>query len=214
VCPAAKCTGCNWVISVETAVQQALEGFLKEAAEPRGQETVAPMGPALDGAYSLGRGEARDGRSTDVLLAAYRTGARVAWRDLSAIAVSYGLAGDALALFAELMFAYIDRLSAFSVAGHADELAVTGLARERNREHLALQLLSGAPPEVLAVAAERADWSPPLMLTAVGVLDRREHGIAALDPRTLRLPDHYTDTVGKPLTVLLIPDAGGRARAG
>lgn len=201
--------------TIERAVQQALQGFLKEAAEPRGDETTTPMGPALDGAYSLGRGEARNGRSTDVLLAAYRTGARVAWRDLSAIAVSHGLAGDALALFAELMFAYIDRLSAFSVAGHADELAVTGLARQRNREHLALQLLNGAPPEDLAVAAERADWSPPLTLTAVAMPDSHERGIAALlDPRTLRLPDDYTDTDGNRLTILLIPDAGGRARSG
>ena len=201
--------------AIEKAVQQALQGFLKEAAEPRGEENAAPAGPALDGAYSLGRGEARNGRSTDVLLAAYRTGARVAWRDLSEIAVSHGLAVEALALFAELMFAYIDRLSALSVAGHADELAVTGLARQRNREHLARQLLNGAPAEDLVVAAERADWSVPQTLTAVAVPDSQQRGIAALlDPRTLRLPDDYADTVGDPLTVLLVPDAGGRARAG
>lgn len=145
--------------TIEKAVQQALEGFLKEATEPRAAQGATSIGPALDGAYTLGRGEARNGRSTDVLLAAYRVGARTAWRDLSAIVVSYGLAGDALALFAELMFAYIDQLSAFSVSGHGDELAVTGLARQRNREHLALQLLNTARPEDLAVAAERADWS-------------------------------------------------------
>ncbi len=200
--------------TIEKAVQQALQGFLKEVAEPRGDDTATRAGPALDGAYSLGRGEARNGRSTDVLLAAYRTGARVAWRDLSAIAVSHRLAGEALALFAELMFAYIDRLSAFSVAGHADELAVTGLARQRNREHLARQLLNGAAAEDLSVAAERANWAPPLTLTAVAVPDGNERGIAALaDPRTLRLPDDYTDTVGNPMTILLIPDGGGRARS-
>jgi len=101
------------------------------------------------------------------------------------------------------------------VAGHADELAVTGLARQRNREHLARQLLNGAPAEDLVVAAERADWSVPQTLTAVAVPDSQQRGIAALlDPRTLRLPDDYADTVGDPLTVLLVPDAGGRARAG
>ncbi|HEU0191950.1 MAG TPA: helix-turn-helix domain-containing protein [Mycobacterium sp.] len=199
---------------IELAVQQALEGFLAGVAEPPGDDTVGAMNPALDGAYSLGRGEARNGRSTDVLLAAYRTGAKVAWRDLSAIAVSHGLAGEALAVFAEVMFAYIDRLSAFSVSGHADELAITGLARRRNREQLALHLVNAAPAEDLAVAAERADWSPPRTLTAVALPESHERGVGALlDPRTLRLPDDYTDSAGGPLTVLLVPDAGGRARS-
>ncbi|MBV9351745.1 MAG: helix-turn-helix domain-containing protein [Mycobacterium sp.] len=200
--------------TIEKAVQQALEGFLKEATEPRAAPGATSIGPALDGAYTLGRGEARNGRSTDVLLAAYRVGARTAWRDLSAIVVSYGLAGDALALFAELMFAYIDQLSAFSVSGHGDELAVTGLARQRNREHLALQLLNTARPEDLAVAAERADWSPPHTLTAVALPVSHERGVVTLlDQRTLRLPDDYSDTAGKPVAILLVPDAGGRARS-
>ncbi len=45
------------------------------------------LSPALDGAYELGRGEARNGRSIDALLSAYRVGARVAWQELSAAAV-------------------------------------------------------------------------------------------------------------------------------
>lgn len=199
--------------NIEQAVQQALQGFLREATAPRAAEAAASIGPALDGAYSLGRGEARNGRSTDVLLAAYRVGARIAWRDLSAIAVVHGLAGDVLALFAELVFAYIDQLSAFSVSGHADELAVTGLARQRNREQLAVQLLAKAGVEELAVAAERADWSPPRTLTAVALPVSYERSLVALfDQRTLRLPDDYVDPAGQPMAILLVPDAGGRAR--
>ena len=199
--------------TIEKAVQQALEGFLTEATGPHAAQATASIGPALDGAYTLGRGEARNGRSTDVLLAAYRVGARTAWRDLSAIAVARGLAGDALALFAELVFAYIDQLSAFSVSGHADELAVSGLARQRNREHLALQLLNRAPPEDLVVAAERADWSPPHTLTAVALPVSRERGLVGLlDSRTLRAPDDYTDTAGNAVAILLVPDAAGPAR--
>ena len=68
-------------------------------------------------------GEARNGRSMDALLAAYRVGARVAWRELSATAVSAGLPATTIARFAELVFAYIDELSASSVSGHADESA-------------------------------------------------------------------------------------------
>ncbi len=199
--------------TIEKAVQQALEGFLKEATDPRAGQG-ASIGPALDGAYTLGRGEARNGRSTDVLLAAYRVGARIAWRDLSAIAVSHELAGDALALFAELVFAYIDQLSAFSVSGHADELALTGLARQRNREQLVVQLLARAEPEQLAVAAEHADWSPPRTLTAVALPVSQERGVAgSLDPRTLRAPDDYRDAAGNAVAILLVPDAGGPTRS-
>ena len=78
----------------------------------------------------LGRGEARSGRSMDALLAAYRVGARVAWREMSAAAVRGRASTPAtLAQFAELVFAYIDELSAASVAGHTDELATTGRVR-------------------------------------------------------------------------------------
>ncbi|MEO6794635.1 MAG: helix-turn-helix domain-containing protein [Mycobacterium sp.] len=201
--------------SIEKAVQQALQGFLRGATEPHAAaETATSIGPALDGAYTLGRGEARNGRSTDVLLAAYRVGARIAWRDLSAIAVAHGLAGDVLAVFAELVFAYIDQLSAFSVSGHGDELAVTGLARQRNREQLALQLLAAAGPEELAVAAERADWLPPHTLTAVALPVSQERGVVGLlDARALRLPDDYRDPGGNSMTVLLVPGAVGRARS-
>ena len=53
----------------------------------RDADPSTPLGPTLEGAYALGRGEARNGRSMDALLAAYRVGARVAWRELAATAV-------------------------------------------------------------------------------------------------------------------------------
>src|ERR1700739_788804 len=135
--------------TIERAVQQALAGVLRLTAEG-GAPDASPMArPALDAAYTLGRGEARQGRSTDVLLAAYRVGARTAWREWSAVAVSHHVPGDALAVFAERVFAHIARLSALSVAGHADELAKTGLARQRHRELLARQLFAAAPADDL-----------------------------------------------------------------
>ena len=47
--------------------------------------------------------------------------AHVAWRELSSVLVDEGLPAGTVAEFAELVFAYIDELSAASVAGHADE---------------------------------------------------------------------------------------------
>ena len=125
---------------------------------------------ALDGPYELGRGEARDGRSIDaLLLAAYRVGARVAWRELSATAVEAGLPARVVARFAELTFAYIDELSAASVSGHSDELATAGRVRQRHLDLLGRQLLGGRIPRPCAPVpttprgrlrrASRPSWS-------------------------------------------------------
>src|SRR5487761_1191581 len=69
---------------IEEAVQMALGEFLKLASGSRGTDPGSPLGPALDAAYAPGRDEARSGRAMDALLAAYRVGARVAWRELAA----------------------------------------------------------------------------------------------------------------------------------
>ena len=148
-----------------------------------GADASTPIQPALEGAYELGRGEARSGRSMDALLAAYRVGARVSWRHMSASAVRAGLTAEQLARFAELVFAYIDQLSASSVAGHSDELATSGRVRERYLERLADLLLAGSPPDDLAAAAERAGWAPPRTLTAVILPEAKVRG-ALVYPRS------------------------------
>ena len=100
--------------NIEAAVQMALAGFLKLASGSRDSDPSTPHGPTLEGAYALGRGEARSGRSMDALLAAYRVGARVAWREMADAATKAGVAASTMARFAELVFAYIDELSAAS----------------------------------------------------------------------------------------------------
>src|SRR6476661_3516141 len=200
--------------TIETAVQLALGGFLELATTTGGADASTPIGPALEGAYALGRGEARSGRTMDALLGAYRVGARVSWRHLSALAVSAGLTVEQLARFAELVFAYIDQLSAASAAGHSDELETTGRVRTRYLERLTGLLLAGAPEAELVAAAERADWPPSRTLTAVLLPEDAVRGaLVSLDGRTLRRseepaePDAATD-----LVVLLVPDAEGRSR--
>ena len=189
--------------AIEGAVQMALAGFLRLASQSGDR---SPIRPARDGAYALGRGEARSGRTMDALLAAYRVGARVAWRELSATAVTSGLEAGSVAQFAELVFAYIDELSAASVAGHTDELATSGRVREQYRERLGEALLTDAPLETLLTRAQRADWSPPEALTVVLLPSARTRDTTPLlDARTLRVPG---DLVGLEDTdVLLTPDA-------
>jgi hypothetical protein len=203
--------------NIQQAVQLALGGFLSLVARPRGTDPGTPLTPALEGAYALGRGEARSGRSMDALLAAYRVGARVAWRDLSATAVDAGLPAGTLAQFAELVFAYIDELSAASVAGHTDELATSGRVRRRYLQRLGRSLLTGAAADSLTAAAERADWELPRTLTAVLLPSAHVRTVlGALDSRTLRpeedLPD-LDEGEENEIAVLLVPDAEGSARA-
>ncbi|MCW2634102.1 MAG: putative transcriptional regulator, PucR family [Blastococcus sp.] len=199
---------------IGNAVELALGGFLELATAPGGADAGTPIRPALEGAYQLGRGEARAGRSMDALLAAYRVGARVSWRHLSASAVTAGLTVEQLARFAELVFAYIDQLSAASVAGHSDELATTGRVRQRYLERLAAALLAGATLPELTAAAERADWAPSKTLTAVILPEARVRGaLVSLDVRTLRSSEDVPGIeTANDFVVLLVPDAGGRSR--
>jgi hypothetical protein len=172
--------------TIRAAVQLALGGFLNLATRSRRSDAGTPLAPALEGAYRLGRGEAKSGRSMEALLAAYRIGARAAWRDMADVAVSNGLTASALTSFAELVFAYIDELSAASASGHTDELESSGRLRRRNLERLARALLTGAPADAVVAAAERAEWEPPAALTAVLLPESQVRLVlTALDPRSL-----------------------------
>jgi hypothetical protein len=196
--------------NIRNAVQLALGGFLSLASGRRGADPGTPTAPAVEGAYQLGRGEARSGRTTEALLAAYRIGARVAWRDMSTTAVRSGVEAEALVGFAELVFAYIDELSAASVAGHSDELATTGRVRQRLLERVVHLLLTGAPADSVTIAAERAGWDPPKTLTAVIVPESQVRRVlAAVSPATLQAadPPELEDAV-----LLLVPDAHAHRR--
>ena len=196
--------------NIERAVQIALGTFLKLVERSDESDPSTPLEPAVEAAYALGRGEARSGRTMDALLSAYRVGARVAWREMSATAVESGLAASTLADFAELVFAYIDELSAASVAGHADELATSGRVRQRYLERLGVALLKSEPTDVLLAHAERADWSPPESLTCVLVPSAMVRAcLPHLDPHTVELSGDVAGTEeAADQAVLLVPDAG------
>ncbi|GJF08108.1 Fis family transcriptional regulator [Mycolicibacterium cyprinidarum] len=200
--------------NIENAVQMALGAFLRLATRAEGTDPGAQLSPALEGAYELGRGEARNGRTIDALLAAYRVGARVAWRELSSTAVNTGLAAEGIARFAELVFAFIDELSASSVTGHADELATTGRVRERYLERLGQNLLAGESAEVLRASAEKADWVPPKSLTAVLLPAAQVRGLTSrFGPSTLLLSEDLPGVdPAESLALLLVPDMGGPLR--
>jgi len=201
--------------TIRGAVELALGGFLSLASRPSDSDPGTPLAPARAGAYDLGRGEARSGRTMDALLAAYRVGARVSWRELSRTAVEAGLSADTLARFAELVFAYIDDLSAASVAGHTDELATSGRVRDRYLQRLGRAILLGQHVDVLVSAAARADWEPPQTLTAVLLPASQVRGaLTRLDRNTLQPEEDLPDLEsGSEVAVLLVPEADGTRRA-
>jgi len=204
---------------IRGAVQLALDSFLdlllRTDPDAVGPDHSAPAARVREEAYDLGRGEARSGRTMDALLGAYRIGARVAWRALSREAIRGGMPAPLVGQFAERVFAYIDELSAASIAGHTDELETRGRVRERLRERLARAVVSGADEPELAERAARAAWEVHAGTTLTAVLVPTHHVTAARAPlpaRTLTvtgdLPGLDDDT-----SLLLVPDVGAAGRS-
>lgn len=153
---------------------QALRGGVVEAL---GRFTTIVEDPQADREagrevyVNLGRGEMRAGRSLDALLAAYRLGARVAWRRLAAAGERAGLPPRTLYALAEAIFAYIDELSGASIEGYAREQAAAAGALQRRRQRLAALLVQEPPaaPATVRAAAENAAARLPRTLAAVVV---------------------------------------------
>ncbi len=115
----------------------------------------------------LGRGEFRSGRSLDTLLGAYRVGARVAWRRLAEAARRGGLDAAGLVSLAETMFAYIDRISAASAEGYAQEQSEAASERGRLWDRLGELMLSGGSPATIEQVARAARYRLPDVVAAV-----------------------------------------------
>ena len=191
---------------IEGAVEIALGTFLTVATE-RGPSST-DLAPALDAAYALGRGEARAGRTMEALLAAYRIGARIAWQRQSEVLIRRRVSTATTATFAQLVFAYIDELSGAGVAGHRDELAVSGRVREQLIDRLAAGLVAGRPPDEVASRAERAGWAIPSTITAVVLrAAQSSSALLLLDPDTLRISSDATEHLADDHVALLVPEA-------
>ena len=187
---------------VRTGVTEALRQFVALIRDPEG-------GREREVYVALGRGELRNGRTLDALQAAYRVGARVAWRRLSGAARREGVDPEVLSLLAEAIFAYIDELSADSVEGYARARAEVEGERQRRRGELVALLLREPPAQAADVrsAAEAAGW--PLPRTAAALAFEAP----GLERVARRLPSDAIATVLDGIGCALIPDAQGPGRA-
>lgn len=125
----------------------------------------APTNPIY---AALGAGEMRRGRSLDALQAAYRVGARLAWRRFSAVGSQAGFEPEVMFALAEAIFAYIDGIASESVEGYAREQALEEGVREQRSRRL-LQVLTSASPSAgeLAAAGAEAGWPVPASVAAL-----------------------------------------------
>ena len=147
-------------------VEEALRQFVAMVEDP-----AAGRGPGRDVYVALGRGEWIAGRRLDALLAAYRLGARVAWRRLAAVGERAGLEPRVLYLLAESIFAYIDELSGESIEGWTREQAAAAGEHQRRRQRLAALLVQDPAADRPAVedAAAAAAWPLPRRRAALAI---------------------------------------------
>lgn len=154
----------------------------------------------------LGRGELTEGRSLDALQAAYRVGARVAWRRYARVARRLGLRPDHMVVLAEAIFAHIDEIAAESVRGYTRAEADRAGTRAFQRHRLLGMLIDGAPGEAVERAADAAGWRMP-----------RRVACAALDPGSPGgefpyLPESVLADLDRPDAYLLLPDPADAVR--
>lgn len=191
-------------VGLRTGVAEALRQFLALVRDPE-----AGRGTGREVYVQLGRGELRQGRTLDSLQAAYRVGARVAWRRLSLAGREAGLDAEVLSLLAEAIFAYIDELSADSVEGYAEAQAEREDERRRRRRALAELLIREPPAEEadLRAAAQAAAWSLPRQVAAVACAADDLGSVAR------RLPSDALAATLDDVGCLLVPDPVGPGRA-
>jgi PucR-like helix-turn-helix protein len=149
---------------VRMGVEVALNRFMDMVADPRSDATRA-----RDTYVNLGRGEFHSGRSLDALLAAYRVGARLAWRRFVEAGTAAGLPPETLYSLGEAIFAYIDEISAESADGYAEEQSAAAGESQRRRRRL-VRLLAQHPPaseEAVRTAAQAAAWPLPRRVAAL-----------------------------------------------
>ena len=137
-------------------VRAGVEGALSQFLDVIEEGHAGPL-PARELYADLGRGEAREGRSLEALLAAYRIGARVAWRRAAERARELGMDDEVQALLAESIFAYMDELSAVSAEGFAREQSAAAGELDRRRGALARLLVQSPPADPAAVELAARD---------------------------------------------------------
>ncbi|MGI8331239.1 PucR family transcriptional regulator [Actinomadura scrupuli] len=153
------------------AVEWLISHFLDLLADPE-----TPSDDLLEFFRRVGVGEAREGRSADLLQTSIRTGAGIAVQRLTEALEDEGLGVPAstIAQVSHAVFIYLNRIAAVVAEGHAEGQASTE-GRFQGRHRRLVNLLISDPGPALAEiqdAARKAEWPLPRSVAAVALHHR------------------------------------------
>ena len=195
-------------------ILSASEGFIARLVglAERDPSTIAPQlatGVEQSLFEEIGRLHYQQQRELTPLLAAYRTGAAVAWRHVSDTALRLGVATETFAGLAAVVFTAVDQMSSASWRGYVGAQTTAGYDRQRLRDELAEQLLSDrSDPAVVKAAAARAGWSLPRHAAIVLINPDNEVATTLLQ----RLDDSCLRLRRGQMLVAIVPDPQGPGR--
>ena len=152
--------------SIRASTEKALLGFMTQFFR------TGELAPDSEQFFrDLGRGEALEGRSYDMLQAAYRTGALTAWRRIVRACEREPLPAEILGPLAESIFDFADRLARLSGEGFAAAQGDDAEVTARLRARLARMIVSQpeTPIEAIHEAALRLGWPIPERLAVLDV---------------------------------------------
>jgi hypothetical protein len=156
----------NFGVGLRLGAEQALRQFVELIIDPESpQEHNAKI------FRRLGRGELYEGRGLDALQAAYRVGARVAWRQYASVARRAGFSAEITGILAEAVFSHINDMAAESVKGYTEAQTAAMTTQQRSRERLLAQLMSAVPDSWITVEelARHAKWPLPGRAACVAI---------------------------------------------
>jgi hypothetical protein len=152
--------------SIRSGVQHALTLFIDQIANPD-----ASAQKCYEVHHKLGQNEMREGRSLDDLQAAYRIGARVAWRRVMRLGKRNGLSSVVMSQLADSVFAYMDKLASVALDGYLEAKATSAGALETWRRRLLGMILQSPPAPAAAIAelAQLISWTVPEKVSPIAV---------------------------------------------
>jgi hypothetical protein len=152
--------------AIRAGVQHATALFVEQIANP---EVSAQQ--CYEVHRKLGQNEMREGRSLDALQAAYRIGARVAWRRIMRVGKRNGLSSTVMSQLADAIFSFMDRLASVALDGYLEAKACSAGALETWRRRLLELILETplAPARAIGELAQLVGWAVPDIATPVAV---------------------------------------------
>ncbi|WP_441248895.1 PucR family transcriptional regulator [Kitasatospora sp. McL0602] len=197
---------------IRVGIEQNIATFVDQIAAPTATTSLRD-----DICRRFGRFEAYEGRSLDMLQAAYRIGCQVALRRVRTVGKRYNLSVTVMLAFADALFAYMGDIAELSREGYQQAMTELGEEPDNRRRRLLRRILTGSAVahSSLNELAEHAGWPLPQVVTLVALRAGATPARAALDR------DILVD-FGDPEPHLLIPgplderrrDALGTALAG